>query len=223
MTQGLRRTTVRRRLGVAALMADTRHRELAVTDRATVSGRQEHLTDEGLVAAIARLDPDALAEAYSKHGSRVLAIARGLCGEARAEELTEQIFLQLWNNPERFDPSRGSLRGHLLMQAHGRAIDVLRSERDHGAPGSTGDALHDAEQTATAVLALTLLERAEVNEQVAALAADERHPIVLAYFGGHTYRDIARLLGVPEEAVKSRIRSGLERLRAEGATEGFLT
>ncbi|HEV2071441.1 MAG TPA: sigma-70 family RNA polymerase sigma factor [Acidimicrobiales bacterium] len=168
--------------------------------------------------AVAKHDHVALAEAYRQHGSRVHALARSLCGDARAEDLTQEIFLQLWNYPERFNTERGSLRSYLLMQAHRRAVDILRSDNARAAREFAQNLLVNAEGPGTEALALTLLERAELDELVSALPANERHPIVLAYLGGHTYRDVARLLGVPEGTIKSRIRSGLKRLRVEGAS-----
>lgn len=175
--------------------------------------------DKALVDAIAEHDQSALAEAYRQYGSRVHAIARGLCGETRAEDLTQEIFLQLWNNPQRFNAERGSLRSYLLMQAHGRAIDVLRSDNARAARESAQNLRTTLELPGTEATALSLLERAEIDELVAALPENERHAIVLAYFGGHTYRDVARLLAVPEGTIKSRIRSGLRRLRGEGASQ----
>lgn len=181
--------------------------------------RHKHVADVQLVDAIAEHDQAALADAYSQHGSRVHAIARGLCGDTRAEDLTQEIFLQLWNNPERFDPERGSLRSYLLMQAHRRAIEILRSDTARTATQTSQSVRATIEQPSPEATALALLERAEINEIVAALPVNERHPVVLAYFGGHTYREVARLLAVPEGTIKGRIRSGLQRLRLEGAPQ----
>ncbi len=203
-------------------MGDTRNAPHAA-DRSSTKEHHKHLVDERLVGAIAQHDQTALAEAYSQHGSRVHAIARGLCGDARAEDLTQEIFLQLWNNPQRFDANSGSLRNYLLMQAHRRAIDILRSDNARSERESARHLRTNAEPPGTEAVALSLLERAEINELVAALAANERHPIVLAYFGGHTYRDVARLLAVPEGTIKSRIRSGLQRLPVEAASQLDLT
>lgn len=170
--------------------------------------------------AVAEQDHAALAEAYRQHGSRVYALARSLCGDTCAEDLTQEIFLQLWNYPQRFNAERGSLRSYLLMQAHRRAVDIVRSDKARAARESAQNLLANVERPGTEALAL--LERAELDELVFALPAIERHPIVLAYLGGHTYRDVARLLAVPEETIRSRIRSGLKRLRVEGASRFHL-
>jgi RNA polymerase sigma-70 factor, ECF subfamily len=193
----------------------------AAPDADSAPERQNDL-DARLVAAIAERDQSALADAYNEHGSRVHAIARGLCGHTRAEDLTQEVFLWLWNNPERFDPERGSLRSYLLMQVHGRAIDVLRSDTARAAREVARTQRQEVEEPDTEAIALALLERADINQLVSALPSRERRPIVLAYFGGHTYREVARLLAVPEGTIKSRIRSGLQRLRLEGAAELYL-
>src|SRR6202453_2141912 len=86
------------------------------------------VSDAQLVTMIARYNEVALAETYRRHGGAVCGLAhRVLNGAAEAEDVTQEVFLRLWNQPERFDPSRGSLRSYLLTQAHARAVDVIRS------------------------------------------------------------------------------------------------
>ena len=171
--------------------------------------------DGRLVDAIASGQQGALAQAYSQHASRVHALARGLCGPTRADDLTQEIFLQLWKDPQRYSAERGSLRTFLLMQAHSRAVDIIRSDRARAARESARDLAPKPQPADTDAAALAVLERAEVQQLVDALPESERQAILLAYFGGNTYREVAQLLGVPEGTVKSRIRSGLNRLRAE--------
>lgn len=178
------------------------------------------LSDAALALAIARYQQDALAEAYRRHAGAVFGLARRLLGAAApAEEVVQEIFLRLWNEPERFDPERGSLRAFLLAQAHGRAVDLLRSdtarrrreERDAGERPAVADA--DGE-----LWNLALAE--QVRAALSRLHDGERAAIELAYFGGHTYREVATLLGEAEGTVKSRIRAGLKRLRAELSAAG---
>ena len=177
--------------------------------------------DAALVVAIGRWREDALAEVYRRHGGAAFALARRLLYDRQlAEEVLQEVFLRLWNTPERFDPERGSLRAYLLAQTHGRAVDLLRSEtarrrrEEREARESTvfGD---DIERE---VIDLTVSEK--VKEVVAGLPTDERQAIELAYFGGHTYRQVAVMLEAPEGTVKSRIRSGLRRLRKDLAEAG---
>ncbi len=176
--------------------------------------RLEDASDAALVLAIARWREDALAEAYRRHAGASFALARRLLGDRElAEEVLQEVFLRLWNAPERFDPERGSLRSYLLAQTHGRSVDLLRSEtsrrrREEREARETAEHGVDIERE---VLDLTVAD--QVKEVVAELPADERRAIELAYFGGHTYRQVAALLEQPEGTVKSRIRSGLRRMR----------
>ena len=173
-------------------------------------------SDSALVLAIARYHQEALAEAYRRHGGAVFALARRLLAEqSLAEEVVQEVFLRLWQQPDRFDPERGSLRSYLLAQSHGRAVDMLRSEtsrrrREEREARQTAERGYDIERE---VLDLAIGEH--VKEVLDRLPPEERRPIELAYFGGLTYRDVAATLDQPEGTVKSRIRSGLKRMRAD--------
>jgi RNA polymerase sigma-70 factor (ECF subfamily) len=177
------------------------------------------VSDASLVVAIGRYHQDALGEAYRRHAGSVFALARRLLMDpAKAEEIVQEVFLRLWNDPQKFDPERGSLRSYLLSQTHGRSVDVLRSEgsrrrREEKEARQAAEATYDIERE---VWDLTLADH--VKAVVGELPNDERQAIELAYFGGHTYREVATLLGQPEGTVKSRIRAGLRRMRA-GLTE----
>lgn len=175
----------------------------------------QETSDSGLVVAIARYREDALAEAYRRHGGAVFALARRVLSDlTTAEEVVQEVFLRLWTAPDKFDPDRGSLRSYLLAQTHGRSVDLLRSDtsrrrREEREARQTAEAGYDLEHE---VWDLTVADK--VKEVVAGLPAPERRAIELAYFGGHTYREVASLLGEPEGTVKSRIRVGLQRMRA---------
>ena len=172
------------------------------------------LGDAALVFAIARYEQAALAEAYRRHGGAVHGLARRILGDdAAAEEVVQEIFLRLWNQPDRFDPDRGSLRSFLLAQSHGRAVDVIRSEesrrrREERDARRAVDAGYDLEREVWDL---------EVSEKIGGalrdLPEDQRSAIVLAYFGGYTYREVAEMLDQPEGTIKGRIRTGLQRLR----------
>jgi RNA polymerase sigma-70 factor, ECF subfamily len=176
-------------------------------------------SDGALVVAIGRWRDEALAEAYRRHAGAVFGLARRVVNDtALAEEVVQEVFLRLWNKPERFDPDRGSLRSFLLAQTHGRAVDMLRSDtsrrrREERDAHETAEADYDIEHQ---VWDLAVAE--QVKEAMAVLSEDERRAIELAYFGGHTYREVAAVLGAPEGTVKSRIRTGLRRMR-EGLAE----
>lgn len=184
-------------------------------------------SDAVLVVGIGRFDQRALAEVFRRHGGPVHRLATRLLQDDRlAEEVVQEVFLALWNDPARFDAQRGSLRSFLLMKAHGRAVDVLRAEQARRAREDrdaqyVADGGYDLEHE---VWDLAVAER--VKDAMHELAPAEREAVRLAYFGGHTYREVAQLLGEPEGTVKSRIRSGLRNLRrslADVAAEHGLT
>lgn len=173
------------------------------------------VSDGALVMAIGRFRQDALAEAYRRHAGAVFALSRRLIRETNlAEEVVQEVFVRLWNTPDKFDPGRGSLRSYLLAQAHGRSVDLLRSEssrrvREERDARRQAESGYDLERE---VWDLAVADH--VKEALQELPDDERRAIELAYFGGHTYREVAVLLEQPEGTVKSRIRAGLKRLRS---------
>jgi RNA polymerase sigma-70 factor (ECF subfamily) len=178
-------------------------------------------SDAQLVVAIGRFHQEALAEVYRRHAGAIFGLAlRILNARPLAEDVVQEVFLRLWNEPEKFDPERGSLRAFLLAQTHGRSVDLVRAEssrrtREARDARRRADVSYDLERE---VEQLTLAE--SVRAALADLDDSERAAIELAYFGGHSYREVAELLGQPEGTVKSRIRAGLARLRASLVTSG---
>jgi RNA polymerase sigma-70 factor (ECF subfamily) len=181
----------------------------------------ELVSDSMLCEALGRADERALAEAFRRHAASVHNLARRVLGAGElADEVTQDVFLDLWRRPGQFDASRGSLRTYLVTRAHGRAVDLVRAET----------ARHSREQRSAAGTALAgydvdhfvfdLATADKVQGAVAALPADERVAIELAYFEGMTYREVATSLGTPEGTIKTRIRSGLQRLRASLRQQG---
>jgi RNA polymerase sigma-70 factor (ECF subfamily) len=180
-------------------------------------------SDAQLVVAIGRFRHDALSEVYRRHAPASFGLARRIIGDsALAEEVVQEVFLRLWNEPDRFDAARGSLRTYLLTQTHGRSVDVIRAEASRRAREERDARLitergYDLERE---VWELTQAE--QVRDALSLLTEGERRAIELAYFGGHTYREVAVLLGEPEGTVKSRIRSGLSRLRGALVESGIV-
>jgi RNA polymerase sigma-70 factor (ECF subfamily) len=182
----------------------------------------EDLSDGALVVAIARWQPEALAEVYRRHAGAVYALAcRVLRDSSLAEEVVQEVFLRLWARPENFDPERGRLRSFLLAQGHGRAVDVVRSDvsrrrrEEHGASDpAAGDNEVEDPVWKEAVAG-------RIRTALAALPENQRKALELAYFGGKTCREVAITLGEPEGTVKSRIRAGLRRMRAELTSAGI--
>jgi RNA polymerase sigma-70 factor (ECF subfamily) len=182
------------------------------------------LTDD--VIARQRLvdgDERALAEVYQRHSGIVLGLAQKITrNRTLAEDVTQEVFARLWKDPDRFDPARGTLRSYLLAQTHGRSVDLIRSEssrrireeRDATLDGVTTVSIEDE------VVELRMGEH--IRQALGELPPGERAAIEMAYFGGHSYREVAGLLGEAEGTIKSRIRSGMLRLgatlRASGIT-----
>lgn len=174
----------------------------------------EQASDASLVVAVGRWHEAALAEVYRRHGGAVHALARRILrSDTQAEEVTQEVFLDLWRTPEKFDAQRGTLRSFLLARTHGRSVDVVRAEesrrrREERTTRESATAPYEVDRE---VWDMTVA--VQVNEALGALPDEMRRPIELAYFGGRTYQEVAVLLDQPEGTVKSRIRAGLGRLR----------
>ena len=182
-----------------------------------------HADDVKLARAVAGGDEQALAVIYQRHADNCYALARRVLNDRTlAEEVVQELFLRLWRDPGRFDPERGSLRSFLLAQVHGRSVDLLRAEvaRRGREERDAQRSAHTSDDLEREVLDLT--EAEAVRTALDSLNEGERSAIELAYFGGHTYREVATLLDQPEGTVKSRIRSGLLRLRAALIDSGIL-
>jgi RNA polymerase sigma-70 factor (ECF subfamily) len=183
-------------------------------------------SDAALVLAIARYRNDALAEAYRRHAGPVFGLARRLLNDqARAEEVVQEVFLRLWSAPDRFDPDRGSLRSFLMAHCHGRSVDLIRADSARRRREETDVAVQEPSPDLIEQVWDVALS-GFVRDALSELPEPERVAIEQAYFGGRTYREVADLLGEPEGTVKSRIRSGLRRLRdhlqAAGVTPGVV-
>jgi len=185
----------------------------------------DHLDDADdteLVLAIGQGDNTAMAEILRRHRIPVLAFARRLVGDhARAEEVTQDVFVRLWQRSARFDAQRGTLRAFLLALTHGRALDIVRSdsarfrreERDMERSNDPG------EDPGTQVVARTVADA--VRDALMQIPEPERRAVELAYLGGNSYRKVASMLDEPEGTVKSRIRNGLARLRTALEAQNF--
>lgn len=173
-------------------------------------------SDATLVVGVGRWHEAALAEIYRRHGSAVHGLGqRILRNQAVADEITQDVFLDLWRHPEKFDAERGTLRSYLLQRTHGKSVDRIRSEvarrqREERSWRETATADYDIDHQ---VWDIAIAD--QVKSALSALPHELRRPIELAYFGGNTYQEVAKLLDEPEGTIKSRIRSGLGRLRVQ--------
>jgi len=174
----------------------------------SASGAWELTVRDRLVAR----DPTALSDLYDQFGSHVFGLAARVIGDRHAaEDVTQEVFLSLWERPQAFEPARGRLRTFLGTLAHRRAVDVVRREearrRRAARHAATATSIPDVGELVMAIVAAEQV-RAEVDR----LPAEQRAAIELAYFGGRTYRQVAEELGIPEGTAKSRMRLGLGRI-----------
>jgi RNA polymerase sigma-70 factor, ECF subfamily len=177
-------------------------------------------SDAALVVAVGRFDQAALAEIYRRHAGSVLNLAARVIGSpSMAEEVVQDVFTTLWKDPDRFDSEKGSLRTFLLAITHRRAVDLIRSEESRRRREDRSEADAPAFDTIDREVEQMAVAN-QVRDALSSLGEGERRAIELAYFGGHTYREVAELLDQPEGTVKSRIRNGLRRLRVELVAAG---
>jgi len=172
--------------------------------------------DRALVYAIADGDHASLRTAYEHYARFVNGVALGILKDPDlASDITQEVFVRLWQRPDRFDADRGSLKAFLQVDAHGRSIDLLRSrnaslrreERELEKQWSTP-------AIGTEELAMTAVESETVRDAMMKLPEEQRTAGALAFFDGFSYREVAAHLGVPEGTIKSRIRLALRRLEA---------
>ena len=169
----------------------------------------------GLLAASARGDQQAFASLYDRTSARVYGmVLRVIRDPAQAAEVTQDVYLQLWREAARFDPALGTVLSWLLLLAHRRAVDRVRSARsatlreDRYAASQSERPYDQASERAQANL-----EAQRVRTALHGLTETQREAISLAYFAGYTHREVAALLDLPLGTAKTRIRDGLIRLR----------
>ena len=171
-----------------------------------------HLSDEALVALIARSDESALAELYDRIGGTAYGLAyRVLRDEALAEDAVQEAFLGLWRSAGSFIPERAKASTWILTLVHRRAVDLVRREQRRRAEPLEG-APEPSEGSAEEAAWLRL-DRERVQAALQSLPDQQREAIELAYYGGYSQSELAERLGQPLGTIKSRMFSGLARLR----------
>ena len=168
---------------------------------------------DDLLKAVARGDERAYDAVYDRASGWVFGVARRVLRDpALAEEVMQEVMLEVWRLAGRFDPAKGSGTSWVMTLAHRRAVDRVRSERSQAIRElRAARAVVDYDDVAEAVEASLDAER--VKRCLTSLTLLQRECVDLAYYGGYTYREVAELLGVPPGTVKTRMRDGLIRLR----------
>lgn len=186
------------------------------------SSRQEPVDElAALLLRTGQGDDEAFATLYDAFAGAVHGVVlKVLRNPSLAEEVTQEVLVDVWRQAPRYDPHRGSARGWVLTMAHRRAVDKVRSaqassEREQRvAARDAGTAFDEVAET----VELTL-EAERVRGALGTLTPLQREALELAYFGGHTHREVAEILDVPLGTVKTRLRDGLTRLRDEMGVE----
>jgi RNA polymerase sigma-70 factor, ECF subfamily len=186
----------------------------------------QRLADEDLMPLMARKDAAAFEVYYDRHGGAAYSLAHRIVGDPQAaEDVTQEAFLSIWRSRARYDPTRGSVRAWTLGIVRNRAIDALRREGGRAPKLDLDDeaALERKEAPErTEAEALRRETARQVRGALGALPTEQSQVIELAYFGGFTHSEIARMLEMPLGTVKGRMRLGLEKIRArfaEGVVE----
>ncbi|MFN2525124.1 MAG: sigma-70 family RNA polymerase sigma factor [Actinomycetota bacterium] len=169
--------------------------------------------DAALATRLMSRDESALREVVETYGGMVNGMARKVLADpSLAEEVAQDTFLALWRRPGAFDPARGSLKTFLASIARNKAIDLVRKEES--AKRAKDALLHEFSPGADIMrFESDVEERSKVVSVLSGLSQSQRHAIVLAYYGGRTYREVADELRVPEGTIKTRMRDGLAKLR----------
>jgi len=185
-----------------------------------------HLSDEAVIALVARSDDLALAELYDRYGRAAYGLALRVVRDASlAEDVVQDAFLGIWRGASRFLPEKAKAAAWIMTLVHRRAVDVVRREQHRRTEpldeGHSGGADTSAED-----VAWLRFERDRVQAALRQLPDQQREAIELAYYGGFSQSELADRLGMPLGTIKSRMFAGLAQLRellALDTTEGAWT
>ena len=171
-----------------------------------------HLSDEALIALMARSDEDALAELYDRYGAPAYSLARRVLRDAAlAEDAVQEAFLLVWRGADRFMPERAKASTWIMTIVHRRAVDLVRREQRRRTD-QLPDVLPATDTPADEAVWLRL-EREHVQRALRELPDQQRETLELAYYGGFTQSELAELLGRPIGTIKSQMHTALGNLR----------
>jgi RNA polymerase sigma-70 factor (ECF subfamily) len=183
------------------------------------------LADEDLMERVRDGDARAFEVVFDRHAGAAFSLAYRMCGSrARAEDVVQEAFLSTWRSGARYDRARGSVRSWILGVVHNRAIDAFRREAAKHAQDVHDERLF--EQMPSSERTGRQVERRDDAQRVRGalldLPGDQRRVIELAFFGGFTHTEIARMLDLPAGTVKGRMRLGLAKLGLALSAGGFV-
>jgi len=187
--------------------------------RGQVGGRGSDPADVQIIQRIVAGDQRALGELYDRWSKQAFSLARRVCAdEGLAEDVVQEVFIAFWREPGRFDQTRGAFSSWLLTLVHHKAVDAVR--RESAIRRRTVPAAEDGEEWSVAPgpgadqAALGAVVAGQVRDALGRLPDEQREALALAYYGGYTQREVATLTGVPLGTVKSRMFTGVQRLRS---------
>ena len=182
-----------------------------------VDGSTSLVTSEDLLTRVAQGDRAAFAELYDRTAPRVFGLVKRLLRDhSQSEEVTQEIFLEIWQNATRYEPGKGGAIAWMLTMTHRRAVDRIRASqasRDRDVRVGIRDYAPEFDSVAENVE--VQIESERVKEAMTRLTELQRQAVTLAYFGGFSHSEVSAMLKVPIGTVKTRLRDGMIRLRAE--------
>ena len=186
----------------------------------TMASAPQIITDEQLMIDVQQGHQAALSALYDRYVNRVYGMAlQKLTNPAEAEDITHDVFVNLWQRSSTFQPAKGSLTSWLLTVAHNRIIDALRRRRRsgeaHEAIARDPVAVSETAHEDTAAIAEQNEEAQQVRRALETLPDDQREVINLSYYEGYSQSEISQRIQVPLGTVKSRMRLAMDKLRGE--------
>lgn len=183
--------------------------------RAVPDGPAASRTDEDVLLRVARGDQAAFEQLYDRFAGPVYGVVRRVVRDpAQSEEVTQEVLTEVWRTATRFDPDKGKASTWILVMAHRRAIDRVRSvQASRDRTERVGIAQHERDHDHVSEEVETRFEHEAVRTALDELTDLQRQAVELAYYGGMTYREVSELLDTPLGTIKTRIRDGLIRLR----------
>jgi RNA polymerase sigma-70 factor (ECF subfamily) len=175
--------------------------------------------DSSLLHAVARGDQPAFSQLYDRMQPRVLGLAMRILRDiGHAEEVTQEVFLEVWQLADHFDAEKGSATSWILRKTHSRSIDRVRSSQSRRARDQR-IGVRDLLEPHHDVLDLVALKinSEKVGKALGTLPDAQREAVALAHLGGYSHSEVSQILQVPIGTVKTRIRAGIDRLRVEMA------